>query len=95
LHQRLIGFRRRHPWLVKARTVTEYLSPTALAIRMLPAAAIEPGEAAQVLLLLNTGDEAVKFPVDLGELDVAAIPDPDEPPDDPLIVAPHSWTILA
>ena len=96
LHQRLIGFRRRHPWLVTARTATEHLSNTAMAIRLAPSAGAEPaGGAEQVLLLLNTGDDQVKFPVDPGELEVAEIPDPADPPLDPLIVAPHSWTILA
>ncbi|HEX3956918.1 MAG TPA: alpha-amylase family protein [Trebonia sp.] len=96
LHQRLIGFRRRHPWLVTARTATEHLSNTAMAIRLVPSAGTaSAGGADQALLLLNTGDDQVKFPVDPGELDVAVIPDPADPPPDPLIVAPHSWTILA
>ena len=34
LHQRLIGFRRRHPWLVRARTTAEHLEPSALALRL-------------------------------------------------------------
>ena len=34
LHQRLIGFRRRHPWLVRARTAAEHLEPSAMALRL-------------------------------------------------------------
>jgi hypothetical protein len=45
--------------------------------------------------LLNTGDDPVKFPVDPGELDVAEVPEPGDPPPDPLIVPAHRWTILA
>ena len=33
LHQRLIGFRRRHPWLVRARTAAEHLTDSAMALR--------------------------------------------------------------
>jgi glycosidase len=96
LHQRLIGFRRRHPWLARARTGVEYLANTAMAIRLTPwGETVPPAEARQVLLLLNTGDEPVKFPVDPGDVVVAEFPDPADPPADPLIVAPHSWTILA
>ena len=67
-----------------------------MAIRLVPSAGTaSAGGADQALLLLNTGDDQVKFPVDPGELDVAVVPDPADPPPDPLIVAPHSWTILA
>ena len=34
LHQRLIGFRRRHPWLVRARTEAAHLEQSALALRV-------------------------------------------------------------
>jgi glycosidase len=96
LHQRLIGFRRRHPWLVRARTTTEYLTATAMALRVVPGPGFEaPGEGDEVLLLLNTGDEPVKFPVNIGDLEVAEVPDPGDPPADPLLVPPRSWTILA
>jgi len=96
LHQRLIGFRRRHPWLVRARTEAAHLEPSALALR---ARGERAGE--QVLLLLNVGDAELRFAVDTAGLTVAetgigtgditragaAI--------DPLLVPPHSWTILA
>ena len=90
LHQRLIAFRRRHPWLVRARTAAEHLTPSAMALRLSGDA-----ERGQALLLLNVGDEPYRFPVDAGSLAVAERPDPGDPPQDPLIVPPHSWTILA
>jgi cyclomaltodextrinase len=89
-HQRLIGFRRRHPWLVRARTAAEELTPAAMALRAVGSA---PGE--QVLLLLNTGDSEHTFGVDAGDLAVAETPEPGPAPADPLTVPAHSWTILA
>jgi cyclomaltodextrinase / maltogenic alpha-amylase / neopullulanase len=90
LHQRLIGFRRRHPWLVRARTAAEHLTDSAMALRV---AGSEPGQ--NVLLLLNVGDDPVEFAVDAAGLTVAEVPDPGTAPADPLAVPPHSWTILA
>ncbi|HEX6449544.1 MAG TPA: alpha-amylase family protein [Trebonia sp.] len=90
LHQRLIGFRRRHPWLVWARTTAEILETSAMALRVTGS-----GDGEQVLLLLNTGESDYSFPVDAGGLSVAVTPSPDSPPADPLTVPPHSWTILA
>jgi cyclomaltodextrinase / maltogenic alpha-amylase / neopullulanase len=90
LHQRLIGFRRRHPWLVRARTTAEHLQPTALALRL---RGERDGE--QALLLLNTGDTDVRFPVDAAGLSVAETPEAGAVPADPLLVPAHSWTILA
>ncbi len=88
LHQRLIGFRRRHPWLVRARTVTEHLVSHAIALRV-------TGESGQILLLLNVGDEPYRFPVDPGSLVVAETAEAGVTPEDPLLVPGHSWTILA
>jgi cyclomaltodextrinase len=90
LHQRLIGFRRRHPWLVRARTATEHLTPSAMALRLSGDA-----DSGRVLLLLNVGDEPYSFPVEAGDLTVAEVPEPGAVPDDPLTVPAHSWTILA
>ena len=90
LHQRLIGFRRRHPWLVRARTRAEHLTDSAMALRVHGG---EPGQ--QILLLLNVGDAPATFPVDPAGLTVAELPDPGTPPADPLTVPAHSWTILA
>ncbi len=90
LHQRLIGFRRRHPWLVNARTASEQLEPSALALRIRGA-----GDGEQALLLLNTGDAEFRFAVDAAGLAVAETAEPGAPAADPLLVGPHSWTILA
>jgi glycosidase len=90
LHQRLIGFRRRHPWLVRARTTSEQLENTALALRL---RGENDGE--QALLLLNTGDNEFRFTVDAAGLTAAETAVAGAVPADPLLVPPHSWTILA
>ena len=90
LHQRLIGFRRRHPWLVRARTTADHLQASALALRL---HGERPGE--QALLLLNAGDAECRFPVDAVGLSVAETAEAGVTPSDPLLVPPHSWTILA
>ena len=92
LHQRLIGFRRRHPWLVRARTTAEHLEPSAMALRL---RGEDDGQ--QALLLLNAGDAEFRFAVDASGLSVAETTDANRGPvvSDPLLVPPHSWTILA
>jgi cyclomaltodextrinase / maltogenic alpha-amylase / neopullulanase len=84
LHQRLIGFRRRHPWLVRARTTVQHVTNKALAYRAFS------GDDS-VLVLLNTGDEPYRFPVDLSGLTVAE----GVASADPALVPPHGWTILS
>jgi glycosidase len=89
LHQRLIGLRRRHPWLVRARTSVEHLTNRSIALRSSVAGAL-------LTLLLNIDDRPYRFPIDVGAATVAATPDPsgrDVGPD-PAVVPPHSWTIL-
>ncbi|MFF0265644.1 alpha-amylase family protein [Kribbella sp. NPDC004536] len=56
LHQELIGIRRRHPWLVRARTTVEHLTNTAIALRS------THGDE-WVLLLLNVSDDDLRFPL--------------------------------
>ncbi len=85
LHQRLIGFRRRHPWLVRASCVVEHLTNEAIAYRC-------AGDSGEIVVLLNLGDEPRRFPVDPGSLTVA---DSGSRATDPLLVPPHDWTILA
>ena len=87
LHQRLIGFRRRHPWLARARTTVEHLANETIAIR---AAAQDAG----ILVLLNAGDAPFRFPVGVTGLTAAQTPDPDSLPADPALVPAHSWIIL-
>jgi glycosidase len=92
LHQNLIGFRRRHPWLVRARTSAEVLETTALALRV-----HGTGDHAdeQALLLLNTGESEYTFGADASGLSVVVTPSPGGEAGDPLTVPPHSWRILA
>lgn len=57
LHQRLIGLRRRHPWLVRGRTVVEKLENKAFAYRV-----EDPHDADRWLRVrLNIADTAVDF----------------------------------
>ena len=86
LHQRLIGFRRRHPWLVRARTEALHLTNRAAA---LCSASAESDT--RVITLLNLGEEAYRFPVSVREPMVA---DSGAPLGDPLVVPAHSWSIL-
>jgi cyclomaltodextrinase / maltogenic alpha-amylase / neopullulanase len=98
LHQRLIGFRRRHPWLVRARTVTEHVQPSAIALR-----AVGDSAGQQALLLLNAGDQPHRFDVDATGLAVAEAASGEAgtaaaaaaASADPLLVPAHGWTILA
>ena len=88
LHQRLIGFRRRHPWLARARTTVQHLTNEAIAFQ---AAADDAG----ILVLLNVGKTAFRFPVDVAGFAVAETSDPGTRPDDPALVPGHSWVILS
>ncbi len=88
LHQRLIGFRRRHPWLVRARTSVQHLTNEAFAF-------LAAADGAEIIVLLNVGDSEFRFPVDLRGLEVALTPDPGMRPADPLLVPGHSWVIFA
>ncbi|MFD2352488.1 alpha-amylase family protein [Nonomuraea ferruginea] len=84
LHQRLIGLRRRHPWLARARTAVPHLTNTAVAL--------ESTGAGRLLTLLNTGPEPYRFPLDTSGLAVAESSHPDGA--DPLLVSAHGWTVL-
>ncbi|GAA0373326.1 alpha-amylase family protein [Microbispora corallina] len=84
LHQRLIGLRRRNPWLVRACTEAVHVAGRALALR-------SAGDgAAEVLTLLNVHDTPYRFPVGVSHLTVAEGP----ASADPALVPPHSWTVL-
>ncbi|HUR04677.1 MAG TPA: alpha-amylase family glycosyl hydrolase [Nonomuraea sp.] len=85
LHQRLIGLRRRHPWLVRARTTAEHLTNTAVALRSRP----RDGGGTEIVTLLNLGDEPHRFPI--GQADVA---EPQHGVTDPAVVPAHSWSIV-
>jgi glycosidase len=57
LHQDLIGLRRRHPWLVHARTNVLHLENEALGY-----AAADPGGGPGLAVLLNISDRPFTFP---------------------------------
>ncbi|MCY1139933.1 alpha-amylase family protein [Actinoplanes sp. Pm04-4] len=63
LHQRLISVRRRHPWLVRARTTAEQLTNTAVAL-------VSADGDCRLVTLLNVGDEPQRFVVDGSEIEV-------------------------
>jgi len=88
LHQRLIGFRRRRPWLVRARTAVDHLANQTIAFRA-------TADDAAVLVLLNAGDTEFRFPVDLTGMTVAETPEPGSRPGDPAVVPAHGWVILS
>ncbi|MGI5228367.1 alpha-amylase family glycosyl hydrolase [Actinoallomurus sp. CA-142502] len=88
LHQRLIGLRRRHPWLVRARTSVEHLTNEAAALRSRPADG-GPG----ITVLLNAGAEPYRFPISLEGLRVLDSAEEKEP-DDPARVPAYGWAIL-
>lgn len=86
LHQRLIGLRRRHPWLVDARTTVEHVTDTTMALRSTP----RHDDGGGLVLLLSVDDAARRFPDELnGEILAEA-----GPTDDPLLLDPHTWRIL-
>ncbi|MBG0817073.1 alpha-amylase family protein [Planomonospora sp. ID82291] len=58
LHQRLIGLRRRHPWLTGARTTLPHLANRTAALL----SADPAGSGRRLLTLLNLGDEPYRFP---------------------------------
>jgi cyclomaltodextrinase len=94
LHQQLIGVRRRHPWLHRARTTPLTLSNTRLVLEV-------RGDAdGRLLLALNLGDEAVTLPVPgataleagTGTLE-GGQPDPSAAAR--IRLAGHGWAVLA
>lgn len=90
LHQRLIGLRRRHPWLVRADTTTTHLTNTTIAIT-----STDPDDQGKRLVaLLNVGDGAHRFPIDASGLRIADANDPTPARLDPSTVPGHGWTIL-
>ncbi|GAA0958568.1 alpha-amylase family protein [Virgisporangium aurantiacum] len=86
LHQRLIGVRRRHPWLTRARTEPVHLTNTAAAL-----ASTAPD--GRILTLLNIGDTPADLPVGATGLGIL---ESDTPADGraPTAVPAHGWTIL-
>jgi glycosidase len=58
LHQDLIGLRRRHPWMARARTRVLHLENEALAYE-----SADPAGGAGVVVMLNISDAPVTFPL--------------------------------
>ena len=52
------------------------------------------GQDAEVLVLLNVGDDAFRFPVEVTGFSVTETPEPGARPGDPSLVPAHSWVIL-
>ena len=86
LHQDLIGLRRRHPWLVRARTEVVHLEGLALGYRVR-----DPEGGGELTVLLNLADHELTFPLELGEAKLllasgAGVEDETVPA--------HGWAIL-
>ncbi|MFC4060352.1 alpha-amylase family protein [Planomonospora corallina] len=93
LHRRLIGLRRRHPWLVRARTALPYLDNRAAALESADPA--DPGH--RLLTLLNLDDRPRRLPVETGGLAVLESSGSSggaPSPADPAVVPAHGWTVL-
>jgi cyclomaltodextrinase len=87
-HQRLIGLRRRYPWLAHAR-----LEALHVANEQLVLAALSP-DGERLVLTLNLGDASFSVPIPPAELllDSSGYPASGAPRSTP-VVAPHSWAI--
>ncbi|HQR79646.1 MAG TPA: alpha-amylase family glycosyl hydrolase [Actinomycetota bacterium] len=81
LHQELIGVRRRHPWLERARTETRHLTNDQLVYRT------SCGDGA-LQVGLNLADHPVVLPV-TGRV----IAGEAQPEGDGLLLAPHGWVV--
>jgi glycosidase len=88
LHQRLTGFRRRHPWLARARTTVQHLTNEAIAFHAESAGT-------RVTVLLNLGDDPFRFPIGVEGRAEVVTGAADPGPGDPALVPAHSWVILA
>ncbi|WP_336207221.1 alpha-amylase family glycosyl hydrolase [Nonomuraea sp. LPB2021202275-12-8] len=89
LHRRLIGLRRRHPWLARARTSVHHLANRTAALRT------EDGDSA-VITLLNLDGQPHRFPIDLSRAVLAETGTAGHGAHggDPAVVPAHGWSIL-
>ncbi|MDR7273479.1 alpha-amylase family protein [Catenuloplanes atrovinosus] len=83
-HQRLIGLRRRFPWLARAETTVTHLTNRQIALR-----AAHGGQV--VVTSLNLDDVPYRFPAVDGELTVAESSHPGQA--DPLVTPGRGWTV--
>jgi cyclomaltodextrinase len=89
LHQHLIGMRRRHQWLHRARTRVLDLANRRLAYRV---AAPAPDPTAGLIVLLNLDDRPHDFAVDVGAAAVVAASEPGRGAS--TLVPAHGWAVL-
>lgn len=87
-HQRLIGLRRRHPWLARGHVEALHVANDQLVLGLRPREGGDGG----LVLALNLADEPFALPVPAGEPVLAA--GGSLPADARTVVAPHSWTVL-
>jgi len=87
LHQRLIGLRRRNPWLVRARTEAVHLTNRAVALSS------RDDDGHRILALLNIGDDPYAFGVDIGGMRVLDSSAPDGNAPWPTVPG-HGWVVL-
>jgi glycosidase len=89
-HQRLIGLRRRHPWLTHARVSSLHVENEHLVILAEPRADDDAAPDERLVLALNLGDAPFVVPVPVGtpllRSGDAAYPDPSTVPG-------HTWAI--
>ena len=85
LHRELVGLRRRHPWLVRARTVVEHLANTLLLLR------VTDGTSA-LLVALNLGEPAT---IALPSKPWHLVAGGGQVAGDCVILAAHGWCVLA
>jgi cyclomaltodextrinase / maltogenic alpha-amylase / neopullulanase len=90
LHQRLIALRRRNPWLAHAQTRPAHLTNAATALLSTAA----DGSGRRIVTLLNTGDAAADFPLDLTDLSLAETDAPGDGRSRATVPA-HGWSVLA
>jgi cyclomaltodextrinase len=82
VYRRVLGLRRRHPWLVDARIEATDVTNTSAVVVATP----RSGDEAPLRLVLNLGDDAVGLPD--GEVLEAGVPV------DGGTLAPHSWAVV-
>ena len=85
LHRELIGLRRRHPWLVRARTVVEHLTNTLLLLRLTDGTS-------ELLVALNLGEpDTIVLPAQPWHLVAGG----GQVAGNCVILATHGWCVLA
>jgi glycosidase len=90
VHQRLIGLRRRHPWLSQAHTRASHLTNTAAAFE----SRSRQDPTRRIVTVLNVGDAPFGLPADVtGSLSLLEADTPDDGRATGVVPA-HGWSIL-